>query len=42
MAPIAITLEFVDGAGASSPTLGEGNRGIFNIHQQMLADGTPI
>ena len=34
-------LWFVQGAGDESPTLREGHRGIFNVHQRMLADGTP-
>ena len=29
------------GAGECSPTLHEGQCGIFNIHQLMSADGTP-
>ena len=35
-------LEFGRGAGDSSPTLHKGHSGIFNIHQQMLADGIPV
>jgi len=35
-------LEFVNGAGNSSPTLREGHHAIFNVHQLMPADGTPV
>ena len=35
-------LEFVEGAGDSSLALCEGHRGIFNVHQLMPADGTPV
>ena len=35
-------LEFVYGAGDISPTLREGHHGIFNVHQPLLADGTPV
>ena len=35
-------LEFVHGAGDSLPTCHEGHRGIFSIHQRMLADGTLV
>ena len=34
-------LEFAQRAGDSSPTLGEGHLGIFNVHRLILADGTP-
>ena len=32
---------FFHGAGDSSPTLHEGHREVFNVHQLMPADGTP-
>lgn len=34
--------EFVQGAGNRSPPLREGHDGIFNIHQLIPADGTPV
>ena len=34
-------MELGQGSGNSSPTLCEGHRGIFNMHQLMLADRTP-
>ena len=37
-----MNLEFVCGAGDSSPTLHEGHRGIFHVHQLMLSDGAPV
>ena len=30
------------GAGDSSHTLQQGHCGIYNVHQRMLADGTPV
>ena len=35
-------LEFFHGANDSSPSLREGHRGLFYIHQLMPADGTPV
>ena len=34
-------LEFVHGAGDGSPNIHEGHHGIFDVHQLMLANGTP-
>ena len=35
-------LEFVHSAGDSLPTICEGEHGIFNVHQQTPAEGTPV
>ena len=35
-------LQFVHGAGDSLPALREGHHGVFNAHQLLPADGTPV
>ena len=34
--------KFVHGAGDGSAILREGHHGIFNVQQQMLANGAPV
>ena len=38
----ARNFELGHGAGDSSPTLREGHCGVFNVHQVIPADGTPV